>query len=120
MSTDIERLVANGENVRETIKLFTSSWADIAAKLPDDFDPHHKNFARTYFRVQLRIARGQRKRAGQIFRGLKEKHGYLEFENQNKPLLAAIDIAVRGNTNWADELRRPIVPSFRRNGSSNP
>lgn len=116
-SKEIEKLITNGESLAEAKQLYARSWADIAAKLPEDFNPHHKGFARTYFRVQLRIAKGQKRRAGKMFRGLDERTGYREFENGNRPLLAAIDVAVRGITNWQDDLKRPVKPLFRLNGS---
>lgn len=120
MASSIERLVENGESIQEVKTLLTSSWAEIAAHLPRDFNRHHKDFVRTYFRVQVRIAKGQKKRAREIFRGLEKKTGYNEFEEVNKPLLAAIDVAVRGSSNWVDESRKPIQPLFRLNHSVTP
>ncbi|MEK7112808.1 MAG: hypothetical protein AAB875_05790 [Patescibacteria group bacterium] len=117
MSSNIERLVENGETLKEVKHLYARSWADISSKLPEDFSPHYENFARSYFRAQLRIAKGQKRRASEILRGLDKKAGYLEFEQSNLPLLTAIDLAVRGTTNWSDNLGKPVVPLFRFNSN---
>ena len=117
MSSEIDKLIENGESLAEAKQLYARSWADIALRLPEDFNPHYEDFARTYFRGQLRIAKGQRRKAGRILRGLDERTGYKEFEKKNQPLLAAIDIAVRGSSSWQDDLKRPIKPLFRLNGS---
>ena len=117
MSSEIDKLIENGESLAEAKQLYARSWADIALRLPEDFSPHHKDFARTYFRAQLRIAKGQRKRSRDIFRGLIKRAGYQDFEDGNLPLLAAIDIAVRGSTSWQDNLKRLVKPLFRLNGS---
>ncbi|OGM04465.1 hypothetical protein A2129_01445 [Candidatus Woesebacteria bacterium GWC1_42_13] len=120
MVSSIERLVQNGESIQEVKTLLVSSWAEIAAHLPADFNRHHVGFARDYFRVQLRLAKGQKKRAREIFRGLEKRNGYNEFETTNKRLLAAIDLAVRGSTNWVDESRQPVDPLFRLNHRLSP
>jgi len=104
--------------VKEAKLRLAKCWADIAAKLPVDFNPHYNNFARTYFRVQLRISRGQKRRASEIMRGLVERTGYKEFEENNMPLLAAIDIAVKGSSSWQDNLKNPIRPLFTLNGGA--
>ena len=106
--------------VHEAERRLAKCWGDIAAKLPEDFNPHYEDFARTYFRVQLRIAKGQRTRAKEIMRGLVKKAHYKEFEDNNLPLLAAIDIAVRGNSSWKDNLLNPIRPLFTLDGNTKP
>ena len=75
------------------------NWSEMSSYLPDELNPHHLKFFRSYFRAQLRIAEGKKKKAGEILEGLVKKPGYNEFEMQNKLLLAVIDIGARGKTN---------------------
>lgn len=117
MKSERNILIENEESLAKAKQAYVRCWADIEARLPEDFNPHYKGFAKTYFRFQLRLARGQRIKAGRIFSGLMGRKGYQKFEEENKPLLAAIDIAVKGRTNWQDDLKRPIKPLFRLNGS---
>lgn len=74
------------------------TWSEMSSYLPDELNPHHLKFFRSYFRAQLRIAEGKKKKAQEIFKGLVKKPGYNEFETQNKLLLAVIDIGARGET----------------------
>jgi len=78
-------------------------WCQVLSKLPENFNPHYIRFARQYFRVQLRIEQGNAIKARRMMKGLQNKEGYLEFEDANQSLLAAIDLAVRGKTNWDDK-----------------
>lgn len=78
----------------------------IESRLPDGIDPQYLAFLKGYFRAQLRVAKRQTGRAKEIFDNLDGKEGYKEFTTNNQPLLAAIDLAVRG------ENRRKIEPAF--------
>lgn len=91
---------------------YVRHWTMIVSELPEDFSPHYLGFVRDYFRGQLRIARGQRKKAKRIIDGLVKRTGFVEFEDQNQPLFAAIDIAVRGSTNRKNFKGDPVEPSF--------
>lgn len=77
-----------------------NSWAYIAIKLPEDFNPHYRRFLRDYFRAQLRVAQGNKIRARRIFEGLEKRAGYREFEEKCESYLAAVDLAVKGSTRW--------------------
>ncbi len=92
---------------------YVRCWSDIASHLPNDFKPRYNDFVRGYFRAQLRVAKGQRVRAREIFKGLDRRRGFKEFEKDNQSLLAAIDIVVTGKSNRSDDLKRPIEPLFR-------
>ena len=92
---------------------YVRHWSMIVSELPEDFSPHYLGFVRDYFRGQLRIARGQRKKAKRIIDGLVKRTGFVEFEDQNQPLFAAIDIVVRGSTNRRDFKGKQIEPAFR-------
>jgi len=94
-------------NITSFKKNFQKNWADIKSHLPPDFDPRYKKFLRSYFRAQLLIANGRKIKAGRIFTGLEKKAGYNEFEEENKSFLAAVDLAVRGETRW------DVEPAFR-------
>ena len=85
-------------------------WFQIVSHLPEDFDPHHKKFVKQYFRAQLRISRDQKTKAARILSGLQKKVGFLDFEEENESLLAAVDLAVRGSTN-----RKNVEPLFKIN-----
>ena len=85
---------------------YVKSWADISSRLPDNLNPHYKKFIRDYFRAQLRLQIGQNVKARRIFSGLDKRVGFREFEDKHQPLLAAIDIAVRGTT------FNKVAPSF--------
>lgn len=99
--------------LKEERNTYVRYWSQISSELPDNFDPHHVGFVRDYFRAQLRIAKGKKRKARRILDGLVKRTGYKEFEDNNRPILAAIDIAVRGSTNWEDDYRRKIEPAFR-------
>ncbi len=99
----------SSNNVLKVRKGKVRSWSELSSYLPEDVNPHDVKFIRTYFRGQLRIAEGRKKKAREIFIGLDRKVGFKDFEEANSPLLAAIDIVVRGSTN-----RRLFEkPSFR-------
>ena len=66
------------------------------------------NFLKRYFRVQLNIQKGKRKSATKEMLGLAKRTGWNEFEEQNKELLAMVDIAVRGETRQFDTLGYPM------------
>ena len=85
---------------------------DIVAKLPDDLTPGEEKFALGYLRAQLRVTQGRRVRAQRIFDSLEKQPDYIAFEARNDSLLAAIDIAVRGNTNRKDWRDKPVKPLF--------
>jgi hypothetical protein len=105
---EIDTLIKDGKNVEEARRVYAKSWADIKIQLPKDFSPHNIGFVRDYFRVQLRIARGQKVRAKELMSGLVKRTGFEEFESSNESILAAIDIAVRGSTN-----RDGVKPAFK-------
>jgi len=105
---DISPEIYKDEPVTEVKKRYMGGWVQIESQLPENFNPHHKAFVKDYFRAQLRISRDQRTKARRIFKGLKERAGYLEFEEANQEFLSAIDIAVRGITH-----RKYITPSFK-------
>lgn len=99
--------------LRRQVDSYVRHWTRIEAELPEDFNRHHIKFVKDYFRAQLRIAQGRNKKARRILTGLVDRTGYKEFEKANRPILAAIDIAVRGSSNWEDELKRKVEPAFR-------
>lgn len=70
---------------------------------PNSLREGEMNFLKQYFGVQLEIQKGKRKGATEKMRGLANKTGWNEFEEQNKELLAMIDIAVRGETRRFNE-----------------
>jgi len=88
-------------------------WSDINLQLPEEFNPHYRSFIRDYFRAQLRIEEGNRKKASRILSGLDKRPGFTQFEFKNEQVLAAIDIAVHGSTKRVDELGEPLKPSFK-------
>ena len=100
------------QSFAEAKKELARNWAMISACIPEDLDPHYKNFVRGYFRAQVRIEAGDKKRGRRILEGLDKITGFKEFEDSNQELLAAIDIAVRGRTNRVDEIDNPIEPLF--------
>lgn len=97
----------SARNLGEAKKHLATTWGEIRARLPEDFDPHHVAFLRDYFRAQLRVQQGRRTKAQRIFGGLDKKTGYKEFEQEKQEWLAAVDLAVRG------ENRREIEPAFK-------
>lgn len=86
--------------LEQSEKHLATSWSEIAGSLPEDIDPQALDFLRHYFRAQLQIAQGKKIKAGRIFSGLSERPGYREFEDKNHPILAAIDMLVKGSTRW--------------------
>jgi len=75
---------------------------------PDSLGEGEINFLKRYFRVQLNIQKGKRKSAKKMMDGLAKRTGWNEFEEQNKELLAMIDIAVRGETRQFDTSGYPM------------
>ena len=75
---------------------------------PDSLGEGEMNFLKEYFRVQIKIQEGKRKRAKEKMDGLAKRTGWNEFEEQNKELLAMIDIAVRGETRQFDTSGYPM------------
>ncbi len=91
-----------------------TSWSEIAGSLPEDIDPQALDFLRHYFRAQLLIAEGKRVKAGRLFSHLSERPGYVEFEEKNHAVLAAIDIMVKGHTRWPVENPEFKIVEWRR------
>ena len=61
MSREIFKESTN--NVLEARKGKVRSWSELSSYLPVDINPHNEKFIRTYFRAQLRIAEGRKKKA---------------------------------------------------------
>jgi hypothetical protein len=112
-TAEMNELIHDGKSLKDEARLYAKGLSDISSKIPQDVLRENENFIKTYFRAQLRIAKGQNTRAKEILNGLDKKTGFLKFEEKNEPLLAAIDIAVRKTTNRKDERRNPIEPLFR-------
>jgi hypothetical protein len=83
------------------------SWAQIDINLPGKLTPVEKKLARQYFRVQLRYSKNQITKGQRIMKGLVKRDGYEQFELNNEGILAAIDLAVKGKTDWEEP------PAFR-------
>ncbi len=101
MSKEEELLIfAQGFDSLNALKNnYARFWSDISSHFKD-IDPNFKGFLKDYFRAQLRIAQGKNKKAAKIMAGLVKRPGYLKFEEENKDLLSAIDLSVRGETRW--------------------
>lgn len=110
---EMQALIRDGETLNKEKQLYTRNLSEILSKVPEEIKKDHKSFISSYFRAQLRIAKGQRKRAAEILNGLDRKTGFAEFEEEHASLLAAIDIAVRGSSNRKDSLGEPLTPLFR-------
>lgn len=76
-----------------------------------------ENVLESYYRAQLRIARGQKTRAKEIINGLVKNQIFLNLEKNHEDLLVAIDIAARGGSNRRNFKGEPIEPLFRLNHS---
>lgn len=75
---------------------------------PDSLGGREMNFLKQYFGVQIKIQKGKRKNATEKMRGLANKMGWNEFEEEKRELLAMIDIAVRGETRQFDTSGYPM------------
>lgn len=97
------RALVSEENLglEETRNHFVKSWSQISSKFKD-VNPHHRQFLRDYFRAQLRFAQGKTTKGRRIMEGLVKRVGYEEFEENNLPLLASIDLFVKGETRLWD------------------
>lgn len=90
----------------------------VFSKIPNDLlVGGRENVLKSYYRAQLRIARGQKIRAKEILNGLNDKQIFIDLEEKNPDLLAAIDIAVKKTTNRRNFKGDPIEPLFRLNHS---
>lgn len=117
-SREIDILVRDGEHLEEARHSYATSWSAISGRLPRSLGESQIHLVRDYFRVQLRVARGQRVKARRILQGLDKKHEFKKFEEHNQSILAAVDIAVRGVTHRIkDDSGNPIEPAFRLNHS---
>lgn len=76
------------------------NWVELQSFLPNDISKKELKFLEAYFRIQLRVANGQMKRANELFGFLGKIKGYNDFENEHIPLLKVVDIAVKGKTRW--------------------
>lgn len=118
VTREMDTLVKDGESFSKERTLYVGNLSEISARIPEEILRKYKNFIFSYFRAQLRIARGQDKRAREILNGLDKKTGFLEFEEKNESLLAAIDISVRGSSNREDSRGDKIKPLFEISRSS--
>lgn len=84
----------------------TENWGTIASKLPQDFTPREAKLLKAYFRAQVRIASGGTKKASRIFASLDKQLDYSAFETKRVGYLAAVDVAVKGDTRWG------VKPAF--------
>ena len=75
------------------------NWPQLSHLLPEEINPHITRFIRGYFDAQIKIEEKRKTKARTIFKGLENDVDYADFEENNQPLLAAIDIVVRGETN---------------------
>lgn len=94
-----ERDQGSSNNTVEENKGKIESWSQLSYLLPEEINPHITRFVRGYFDAQIKIAEKRKTKARIIFRGLENDVDYSDFEEKNQPLLAAIDIVVRGKTN---------------------
>ena len=96
-----------------------SNWVDVSLALPKDFDTndkykHIRRFVQAYTDVQIRRKSGNLEDAKQKQREIEKWEGYLDFEDLNESLFAAIDVATNGVTNRVDKARDPIEPNFKK------
>lgn len=93
-------LVFNKPDCSSNIRLFVQ----ISQNIPDEVLRKHGKLLKAYFKAQVRIKNGQLKKASRLLGHLDRCHGLLEFEKdeQNRKILADIDIAVRGKTNRSE------------------
>lgn len=96
-------------SLHEARQHYAQSWSEINYHLGDLVSSEQRNFIRSYFRAQLRVARGQVNKAQRIFEGLDKNWDYARFEDtrDGQSILAAVDLAVKGKTNWKE-----VQPAF--------
>jgi hypothetical protein len=70
----------------------------------EDWDPTNRRFLETYFNIQNFIVRHELDEAKKLFNDeLRSRKEYSDFEDSNKFLLIAIDIAVKNKTGWLED-----------------
>lgn len=73
-------------------------FSEMKSFLPNSLREGELNFIKSYFRVQLRVSEGRRKKATEMYRGLEKKTGWEDFAKDRVDLLVLVDLAARGET----------------------
>lgn len=71
--------------------------------LSNSLVPGEEKLLKEYFRVQVTLQGGARRKAREMMRGLVQKSGWDELDNERRDLLATVDVAVRGETRQYDK-----------------
>jgi hypothetical protein len=71
-------------------------WAEIASKLPDSLTPRELKLVHGFYTAQVRMAKGQEKKARKVFDGLDSQPDYRSFEDSHEDLLEGVKKKVRG------------------------
>ena len=100
------------DEIQSTKIEFVKSIAELRRQLPDDYNPHYRNFIEGYAAAQLLAEKGRPKKAARKLYGIKNREWFDRFEDANPQLFAAIDIAIRGTSKREDYQGNPIKPSW--------
>ncbi len=74
-------------------------WVTIQTLLPEDLAEGEMRLLKSYYRAQLKIVHGQKKKAGKLLDRLDNICGFQDLEENRGELFKVIDLAVRGETN---------------------
>ncbi len=101
------------EILKPTVEQKTAEiWRKVEEKIPDDLSDEQQSWIKKYLKAQIAFSLKDPTEAYKIFTRLDKVDAYVQFEDKNQPLFAAIDIAVRGGTN-----RKGVKPLFEINHS---
>lgn len=104
-------------NAERSVDRLRNQWSGIAGKIPEELLQGNYNVLHSYYRAQLRIHCEKKVKARRILNSLASNKNFVSLEDSHADLLAAIDIAVKGYTNYRDFKNNPVKPLFTLDGN---
>lgn len=104
-------------NPERSVDRLRNQWGGIACKIPEELLKGNYNILHSYYRAQLRIFCEKRVKARKILNSFASNKNFTSLEDSHADLLAAIDVAVKGYTNYRDFRNEPVKPLFTLDGN---
>ncbi len=104
-------------NTERSVDRLRNQWGGIASKIPEELLKGNYKILHGYYRAQLRISCEKKVKARNILNSLASNKNFISLEDSHADLLVAIDIAVKGYTNYRDFRNEPVKPLFTFDGN---
>ena len=104
-------------NIERNVDTLRSQWSGISGKIPEELLKGNYKILHGYYRAQLRISCDKKVKARNILNSLASDEKFISLEDSHPDLLVAIDIAVKGYTNYRDFRNDPVNPLFTLDGN---